>query len=127
MADRATRVLIADDDPFTRDVLSRFLTERGFEIETAADGELALAGVESFGPDVVLLDIRMPVMDGIECLERISENHSGCGVIMISGEADGELAAKTLTMGAADFIFKPFDLEYLETSLLAKLLAMGRP
>jgi len=127
MADRAARVLIADDDPFTRDVLSRFLTERGFEIETAADGKLALAAMESFEPDVVLLDIRMPVMDGIECLERIAENHSGCGVLMISGEADGELAAKTLTMGAADFIFKPFDLEYLETSLLAKLLAMGRP
>lgn len=127
MADRAARVLIADDDPFTRDVLSRFLTDRGFEIETAADGELALSAIESFEPDVVLLDIRMPVMDGLECLERISVDHAGCGVIMISGEADGEMAAKTLTMGAADFIFKPFDLEYLETSLLAKLLTMGRP
>ena len=50
-----------------------------------------------------------------------------CGVIMISGEADGELASQTLNMGAADFIYKPFDLEYLETSLLAKLLTMGKP
>ncbi len=127
MANRVARVLIADDDPFTRDVLSRFLTERGFEVDTAADGELTLSAIDSFSPDVVLLDIRMPVMDGLECLERITEKDAGCGVIMISGEADGDLARKTLTMGAADFIFKPFDLEYLESSLLAKLLAMGRP
>ncbi len=126
MADRAARVLIADDDPFTRDVLSRFLGERGFETETATDGELTLAAIESFDPDVVLLDVRMPVMDGLECLERISGEKHGCGVIMISGEADGELAAQTLTMGAADFIFKPFDLEYLEASVLAKLLSLGR-
>ena len=127
MAERAARVLIADDDPFTRDVLSRFLTERGFETETAADGAHALSGIESFAPDVVLLDIRMPVMDGIECLERIATSDCGCGVIMISGEADAELASRTLSMGAADFIYKPFDLEYLETSLLAKLLTMGKP
>jgi two-component system response regulator (stage 0 sporulation protein F) len=127
MVDRVARVLIADDDPFTRNVLSRFLTERGFEIETAVDGEQALSGIEAFAPDVILLDIRMPVMDGLECLERISTDDHDCGVIMISGEADGELAAKTLKMGAADFVFKPFDLEYLEASLLTKLLTMGRP
>lgn len=127
MADRAARVLIADDDPFTRDVLRRFLSERGFEIETAGDGAQALSAIESFAPDVVLLDIRMPVMDGLECLEQITEKHPDCGVIMISGEADAEMASKTLTMGAADFIYKPFDLEYLETSLLAKLLTMGKP
>ena len=127
MAERAARVLIADDDPFTRDILSRFLGERGFETETAADGALALSSIQSFEPDVVLLDIRMPVMDGIECLERIAKSDCECGVIMISGEADGELASQTLNMGAADFIYKPFDLEYLETSLLAKLLTMGKP
>jgi len=127
MADRAARVLIADDDPFTRDILTRFLGEKGFEVESAVDGQRALDAIEAFRPDVVLLDIRMPVMDGLECLEHITDNGCDCGVIMISGEADADVARKTLTMGAADFIYKPFDLEYLETSLLAKLITMGRP
>ena len=127
MADRAARVLIADDDPFTCEVLRRFLGEKGFEVSSANDGERALAAIETFAPDIVLLDIRMPNMDGVECLRRITQDDCDCGVIMISGEADFALARKTLTMGAADFIYKPFDLEYLETSLLAKLVAMGRP
>lgn len=127
MADRAARVLIADDNPGTRDLLRRFLSEKGFEVDIAIDGERALEAIETFAPDIVLLDIRMPNMDGIECLQRITDDGIDCGVIMISGEADAALASKTLTMGAADFIYKPFDLEYLETSLLAKLIAMGRP
>ena len=127
MADRAARVLIADDDPFTRDVLSRFLGEKGFEVDVAVDGERALKTIETFAPDIVLLDIRMPNMDGLECLQRITDDGIDCGVIMLSGEADIDMARQTLTMGAADFIYKPFALEYLETSLLAKLITMGRP
>ncbi len=107
--------------------LNRFLREGSFEVSTASDGELALAAIETFAPDIVLLDLRMPNMDGLECLRRITEQNLDCGVIMISGEADVDLARQTLNMGAADFIYKPFDLEYLETSLLAKLISMGKP
>ena len=127
MANRAARVLIADDDPFIRDILRRFLGEKGFDVEVAIDGKSTLEAIETFAPDIVLLDIRMPNIDGVECLQRIADDDIDCGVIMISGEADVALARKTLTMGAADFIYKPFDLEYLETSLLAKLITMGRP
>jgi len=127
MADRPARVLIADDDLYTRDVLNRFLSDKGFEVQTAINGRKALAAISSFVPDIVLLDIRMPEMSGLEVLQNIGDEHHDCGVIMISGAADVELARKTLAMGAADFIYKPFDLGYLETSLLAKLLAMGRP
>ena len=126
MGDRPARVLVVDDDPYTRDILLRFLSERGFDVETADDGESALTTIPDYEPDVVLLDIRMPEMDGVEVLRRIEEEKMDCGVIMISGVADEEVARDTLTMGAADFIYKPFDLDYLETSLLAKLLAMGR-
>jgi len=66
MADRAPRVLIADDDPGVCDILNRFLREGGFEVSTASDGELALAAIETFAPDIVLLDLRMPNMDGLE-------------------------------------------------------------
>ena len=124
---RAARVLIADDDPGTRDILRRFLGEQGFKVAVAIDGEHALKAIETFAPDIVLLDIRMPNINGIECLQRITDDDIDCGVIMISGEADVDLARQTLNMGAADFIYKPFDLEYLETSLLAKLISMGKP
>ncbi len=127
MAERAARVLVVDDDTYICEILNRFLSERGFDVQTAADGEEALKSVPAFEPDVVLLDIRMPKMDGIEALEKIVEGEFDCGVIMISGEADIDVAKNTLRMGAADFIYKPFDLDYLETSLLAKLLSMGRP
>ena len=126
MAERAPRVLVASDDPRTRETLSHFLGGRGFVVATADDGELALAEIGKFQPDVVLLDIRMPNMDGIECLRRIINDGADCGVIMISGEADVDQARETLEMGAADFIYKPVNLQYLETSLLANLLAKER-
>lgn len=127
MANRPARVLVVDDDPYTRDILNRFLSERAFDVHTAKDGEAALSALPEVEPDVVLLDIRMPGIDGIEVLRRIIEDEVDVGVIMISGAADEEVARGTLKTGAADFIYKPFDLDYLETSLLAKLLAMGRP
>ncbi len=127
MAERAPRVLVVDDDSHVCEMLDRFLSQRGFDVQTAADGEEALRSVPTYHPDVVLLDIRMPKVDGIQALEKNVEGGFDCGVIMISGEADLDVAKNTLTMGAADFIYKPFDLDYLETSLLAKLLAMGRP
>lgn len=126
MSDRIARVLVVDDDPNVRDILDRFLTERGYSVESADDGEEALRFIESYGPDVVLLDIRMPKMDGVACLERIVDDGLDCGVIMISGEADVDVARETLAKGAADFIYKPFNLGYLESSLMGKLLAMGR-
>ena len=127
MAQRAARVLVVDNDSSIREVLNRFLSERSFDVQTAADGVEALKSMATYQPDIVLLDIRMPEMDGIEALEKIVEAGFDCGVIMISGAADHDVAKKTLLMGAADFICKPFDLDYLETSLLAKLLSMGRP
>lgn len=126
MADRAARVLVVDDDPYVRDILQRFLEQRGFEVSISKDGRHAVKTIESFRPDVVLLDIRMPNMNGIECLQKIVASDVRCGVIMISGEADIDLARDTLKMGAVDFIYKPFDLEYLETSLLAKLLLLEK-
>lgn len=127
MADRKARVLVVDDDPFIRDVLRRFLDEKGFDIATAIDGNQALKAIATYDPDVVLLDIHMPTMDGMECLQSIAESGAERGVIMISGDSDRGLARKSLDMGAADYICKPFDLDYLETSLMVKLVAMGRP
>lgn len=127
MPDQKVRVLVVDDDPFIRDVLRRFLDEKGFDVATAIDGKRALKSISSYAPDVILLDIHMPSMSGMECLDQIVAQGTDCGIIMISGDTDSEQARKSLESGAADYICKPFDLDYLETSLLVKLAAMGRP
>lgn len=115
------RILVTDDDPAIRDVLTRFLTARGFEVLTAADGREALKILKSDPPDIVLLDIAMPRLNGIEVLRRMQADGIDVGVIMISGHPDEDAAKKSLQLGAADFIVKPFDFTYLETSLMAKL------
>lgn len=118
-------VLVVDDDPTVQDTLRRFLEAKGYEVHTAGDGEEALEAVERVAPDVMLLDIRMPVMDGLEVLQRVRDDGIDVGVIMISGHADEETARHTIEQGAADYITKPFDLDYLELSLVAKLITLG--
>jgi DNA-binding response OmpR family regulator len=126
LVDDGTRVLVVDDEHSVRDVLSRFLVERGYVVDAAEDGEQALEMILSEVPDIVLLDLKMPRLDGIELLKRLRLEGVDVAVITISGHADEETARESLRLGAADFINKPFDLEYLETSLLAKLLSLGR-
>lgn len=117
-------VLVVDDDLTVQETLQRFLEQKGYEVHTAADGEAALEAVQRLGPDIMLLDIRMPGMDGLEVLQRIRDEEIDVGVIMISGQADEETARRTLEQGAADYITKPFDLDYLELSLVAKLMTL---
>lgn len=119
------RVLVADDDFYIRHVLDRFLSERGYAVTTAADGEEVMRLLRGDPPDIILLDIDMPKLSGLEVLRRIQSESIDVGVIIISGHPDEEVAKKSLTMGAADFIVKPFDFAYLETSLMAKLLTLG--
>lgn len=118
-------VLVVDDDIIVQETLRRFLEEKGYEVHTAANGEEALDALERLAPDVMLLDIRMPGMDGLEVLQRVQDGDIDVGVIMISGQADEETARRTLEQGAADYITKPFDLDYLELSLVAKLMTLG--
>jgi len=117
-------VLGVDDDDTVQETLRRFLDSKGYDVHTADNGEEALEALERVAPDVMLLDIRMPGMDGLEVLQRVEEEGLEVGVIMISGQADEETARRTLEQGAADYITKPFDLDYLELSLVAKLMTL---
>jgi DNA-binding NtrC family response regulator len=126
LVEKGTRVLVVDDEFSVRDVLCRFLDERGYEVDSAEDGERALRKIQAQPPDIVLLDLKMPRLGGIELLRRLRDDGLNVAVITISGHADVETARESLQLGAADFINKPFDLEYLETSLLAKLLLLDR-
>jgi len=126
LADEGTRVLVVDDEPSVRDVLSRFLAERGYRVDSAKDGEAALAMILADAPDIVLLDLKMPRLGGIDSLRRLREEGVDIAVSTVSGHADEETARESLRLCAADFINKPFNPEYLETSLLAKLLLLDR-
>lgn len=126
LVEEGTRVLVVDDEPFVREVLSRFLSERGYQVDVAEDGQAALALIRDDAPDIVLLDLKMPRLGGLELLRILRDDGAELAVITISGHADEDTARESLDLGAADFINKPFDLEYLETSLLAKLLQLDR-
>ena len=117
-------ILVVDDESDVRDLLSKFLTRRGYEVDTASDGKAALDAVRESQPDIVLLDIRLPKVDGLTVLERLKEEQQSVAIITMSGIADEDTARRSLELGAADFITKPFNLPYLETSLLAKLILL---
>lgn len=118
------RILVVDDEPDACDFLKQFLTLKGYQATTATSGPEALKKVKEERPDLILLDIRMPGMDGIEVLRRVKEVDVAIGVIMITAVKDEEIGKQALQMGANDYITKPLDLEYLETSVLAKIAMM---
>ena len=118
------QILVVDDEATVREVLIEFLKLQGYSATGAGDGREALALVRKLQPQVILLDIALPGMNGIEILKRVRESSPGSAVIMISGHADEDLAQKALDLGAYDFIQKPLDFEYLVRTLMAKIVTL---
>jgi DNA-binding response OmpR family regulator len=101
------RVLVVDDEPMVRDVLSRYLEQSGFEVEAAGDGERALAAFDAHPPDLVLLDLMLPRLDGFEVFRRIrARNDSPVIMITARGQTTDRIAG--LEIGADDYVSKPF-------------------
>lgn len=98
------------------------LVQKGHEAIVALNGEEAIKKVKEERPHIVLLDIRMPGMDGIEALKQIREIDKEVGVVMITAVKEEETGRKCLELGAHDYIAKPFSLDYLETVLMVKLI-----
>jgi len=121
------RILIVDDEQTVRDVLAEFFTEQGYEVATADSGADALRGLPETRPDLVLLDVRMPGIDGVETLRRLRTIAPGVSVIMVTANEDVALARTTLKLGALDYVAKPFDFAYLERSVVAGLAHAGAP
>ena len=116
-------MLIIDDEDEVRQVLQEFLEGRGYEVRAAESGAIALGILEPFEPDVVLLDVSMPEMDGVEVLKRIVEARPTLPVIMVTANADIGVTSRLLALGAADYIPKPFDLEYLDQAVSIQVTA----
>ena len=104
------KVLVVDDEGEVQQVLSHFLEIQGYEVTQAGDGLEALAAVERDRPDVVLLDVAMPGLDGVETHKRLVARHPGLPVIMATANADIPTTTRLLATGAADYVPKPFDL-----------------
>lgn len=107
----AKKIMIVDDEKSIRQSLSDVLRDEGFDVILAGDGHKALKMLDSNRPDLVILDIWMPVMDGTEVLKEIKARQPNLQVIMISGHGNIEAAVKTIKLGAYDYIEKPLSLE----------------
>lgn len=124
---KESKILVVDDDYSVRDFLGRFLNQKGYQsVQLVATGEEAIKIIENEETDLVLLDIALPGMDGIEVLRRIKKLKPDTGVIMITGFADEEIGREAMKEGASDYIMKPFDLAYLELSVFTKIITMTK-
>jgi two-component system response regulator ResD len=101
-------VLVVDDEPMVREVLSRYLERDGFDVETAADGDAALSAFEARAPDLVLLDLMLPRIDGFEVFRRMRASRPSSPVIMLTARGDVTDRIIGLEIGADDYVAKPF-------------------
>jgi DNA-binding response OmpR family regulator len=123
----AAYVLVVDDEPDVRAMLEEYLAGQGYRVRSVPDARAALHDIIEIPPDIVLLDIAMPGLSGVDALGAIRAVAPGTTVIMVSGIGDIQRAKRALAYGAFDYVPKPVDLAYLgqsvETALLMKQIA----
>lgn len=117
MVYKKPRALIIDDEPAVCDVLHDELSERGYLCTTALDGNEALTKLVTQDFDVVLLDIRLPGVSGMEVLSTIQSAHHNTATIMITAVNNVDTAVEAMKLGASDYIVKPFQLDRVNTSI----------
>ncbi len=111
------KILLVDDEPDIREVLNLSLSDLGYRVFEAENGDMALGIFKEVQPPIVLTDIKMPNMDGIELLQKVKRENPETEVIMITGHGDMDLAIKSLKYEATDFITKPINVDALEIAL----------
>ena len=116
------RVLVVDDDPPLRRMLERTLVAEGFEVALAADGGAALVAAERSAPDVIVLDVKMPVMDGLAVCRRLRGKGLPTPILMLTARDAVADRVEGLEAGADDYLIKPFAVQ----ELVARLRALTR-
>jgi DNA-binding NtrC family response regulator len=111
------KILVIDDDNWIRDVLRDFLSGKGFEVEVVNNGGSALEIFKRKGFDIVLVDLKMPGISGIEVLKSLKQLDNDVIVIIMTGYASLETAMQAIKEGAYDYLTKPFQLEELEVAV----------
>ena len=124
MTEGEATILVVDDEEYVRKLLQRILEEAGYDVVTAASGREALDKLSLSNVNLVLLDIKMPGLDGFQTLDLIREQ-SGIPVIMLTGIGEVTSVGDALTLGADDYIRKPFRTRELLARIKAKLRRAG--
>ncbi|PTL58510.1 response regulator transcription factor [Paraconexibacter algicola] len=119
------RVLVVDDEPNIADVVAMALRYQGFEVETAGDGKAALDAVRSFKPDLMVLDIMLPDMEGFEVAERLGAQRASLPIVFLTARDSTEDKVRGLTTGGDDYVTKPFSLEELVARIRTILRRAG--
>lgn len=119
------KLLIVDDENDIREFAKRFFSKRNITVVTASDGEEALEVVEREKPDMILLDITMEKMSGLEVLKRLRANRNDVDVVMVTGLADEESVNEANSWGIRGYIHKPLVLEELEKKVMSELRNKG--
>jgi DNA-binding response OmpR family regulator len=110
-----TRILLVDDDDETRELLRDFFDDRGYAVETAGDGAKALSRLATFAADLVITDLEMPGMSGLELIRSVHAAKPQCPVLLVTARAERELPLRRLGRRAGfECLRKPLDLEALE-------------
>ncbi|HEV8119711.1 MAG TPA: response regulator, partial [Candidatus Polarisedimenticolia bacterium] len=115
------RIVLADDEDAARRSLGEILTEDGYAVRLAADGEEALRLVAEDGPDILLTDLKMPRLDGMDLLARVRAAYPDVAIVVMTAYGTIASAVKALRAGAEDYLTKPIDVEELEHLLEAVL------
>jgi two-component system OmpR family response regulator len=119
------RLLVVDDEPNILELLSASLRFAGFEVETASDGAAALKLARTYRPDLVVLDVMMPDVDGFAVVKRLRENGERVPVLFLTARDAAEDKVTGLTLGGDDYVTKPFSLEELVARIRAVLRRTG--
>ena len=125
MADNGTRVLVVDDEASITDLVALALRYEGFTVEKAATGRAALASVGRFKPDLIVLDVMLPDLSGLDVLRRLSAEGKRVPVIFLTARDATEDKVHGLTVGGDDYVTKPFSIEELVARVRAVLRRHG--
>lgn len=107
------QVLVVDDEQNSREGLSKILTKEGYEVYTAENGKKALMEAENHRFDLIITDLRMPEMDGIEVLEKLRKKNREIGVVIVTAYGEVNSYLKAMNLGAFEYLNKPIHLEEL--------------
>lgn len=118
------RILVVDDEPSVVSILTKYFSDTGYTVDAASHGGDALIAVSHYQPDVVVLDVLMEGLNGVQVLERIRALDAKIRVIMITGSGDASLKPTAMSMGAFAYLSKPVSLERLHEAVTA---AFTRP
>ena len=122
---KRSRILVAEDQPGVRHGLVRVLESAGYEVSEACDGSEAVARLRESLPDLLLVDLRMPGLDGLGVLEAVRAEGWDLPVVVLSANDDSEVAKSAMRLGARDYLLKPFDIQRVQESVRWHLEGRG--